>query len=157
MKVGGEFAERFVGCYFDASKKRIVDRSTGKEEIYDLSQFRLMGDHNRENLMAAIVRETAEEAGVLIGLTGILGFDQDWAPDGSATRLRFVFVGYQGIAGPPKTTPDRHSRGAAWLTKAELAARRLRDPEVLTWIERHESHATLLPCASYRPRGGGAS
>ncbi|MFN7697496.1 MAG: NUDIX domain-containing protein [Deltaproteobacteria bacterium] len=109
-----------------------------------------------ENLMAAIVRETAEEAGVLIGLTGILGFDQDWAPDGSATRLRFVFVGYQGIAGPPKTTPDRHSRGAAWLTKAELAARRLRDPEVLTWIERYESHATLLPCASYRPRGGGA-
>ncbi len=54
MKVGGEFAERFVGCYFDAAKKRIVDRTTGKEEIYDLTNFRLMGEHNRENLMAAI-------------------------------------------------------------------------------------------------------
>ncbi len=54
MKVGGEFAERFVGCYFNAAKKQIVDRVTGKEELYDVSQFRLMGEHNKENLMAAI-------------------------------------------------------------------------------------------------------
>jgi UDP-N-acetylmuramoylalanine--D-glutamate ligase len=54
MKVGGEFAERFVGCYYNAAKKQIVDRTASKEEIYDLSQFRLMGDHNRENMMAAI-------------------------------------------------------------------------------------------------------
>jgi UDP-N-acetylmuramoylalanine--D-glutamate ligase len=54
IEIGGEFAENFVGCYFNSSKKQIIARISGKEEIYDLTHFRLMGDHNRENLMAAI-------------------------------------------------------------------------------------------------------
>ena len=54
MAIGGEFAENFVGCYLRASTKQVVARFTGKEEVYDISQLRLFGDHNKENLMAAI-------------------------------------------------------------------------------------------------------
>lgn len=104
-----------------------------------------------ENLIAAAVRETAEEAGLLIGLKGILGFDH--AFDGQRTKLRFTFVGYPAILGEPKREADQHSRGAAWFSKAEIEALPLRDPEVLTWIERYERATTLLPCAAYEPVG----
>jgi UDP-N-acetylmuramoylalanine--D-glutamate ligase len=48
--------------YWDAKTKRVISKITGKEEVYDLSQFRLFGEHNRENLMAAIC--TARAMGV---------------------------------------------------------------------------------------------
>ena len=59
MTIGGEFAERFVGCYLrpdpqNANASQLVCRVAAKEEIYDLSKLRLFGDHNKENLMAAI-------------------------------------------------------------------------------------------------------
>jgi 8-oxo-dGTP pyrophosphatase MutT (NUDIX family) len=100
-----------------------------------------------ENLMAAAVRETAEEAGLAIGLRGVLGVDHTWL-DGRA-KLRFVFVGYLGILTPPKSHADHHSRGARWVNKSELHALPLRHREVVTWIERSESGSPLLPCKSY--------
>jgi len=54
MTVGGTFAENFVGCYYNRETRQIVARLNGKEEVYDLTQFRLFGEHNRENLMSAI-------------------------------------------------------------------------------------------------------
>lgn len=54
MQVGGEFAEQFVGVYLNQATKQVFCKVTGKEEVYDISQLRLFGDHNRENLMAAI-------------------------------------------------------------------------------------------------------
>jgi 8-oxo-dGTP pyrophosphatase MutT (NUDIX family) len=100
-----------------------------------------------ENLMAAAIRETAEEAGVLIGLRGVLGFDHQCVA-GSA-KLRFAFVGYLGLATPPKSRADHHSLGARWATSAELAALPLRHPEVLRWIGRYEANDALLPCRAY--------
>jgi UDP-N-acetylmuramoylalanine--D-glutamate ligase len=54
MQLGGEFAENFVGCYYNAAQKQIHARITGKEEIYDVSQIKIYGEHNKENVMAAI-------------------------------------------------------------------------------------------------------
>jgi 8-oxo-dGTP pyrophosphatase MutT (NUDIX family) len=108
-----------------------------------------------ENLIAAAVRETAEEAGVIVGLRGLLGFDHDWERKATRMRLRFVFVGYLAVASAPKSVPDRHSRGASWVTKDELRALPLRHPEVTTWIERYERANVLLPCGAYEPRGEG--
>ncbi|MBC7693455.1 MAG: UDP-N-acetylmuramoyl-L-alanine--D-glutamate ligase [Methylotenera sp.] len=62
LKIGGEFAENFYGCYFRAADKQVIAKVTGKEEIYDVSQLRIFGDHNKENLMAAIC--TARAMGV---------------------------------------------------------------------------------------------
>jgi len=54
MQVGGEFAEKFFGAYYEADQNHIVAKVTGKEEIYPLEQFKLFGEHNKQNLMAAI-------------------------------------------------------------------------------------------------------
>lgn len=63
MTIGGSFAEEFFGTYYDSRTKRIVSKVTGKEEVYDLTQYRLFGEHNRENLMAAICAARAVGVG----------------------------------------------------------------------------------------------
>jgi 8-oxo-dGTP pyrophosphatase MutT (NUDIX family) len=103
-----------------------------------------------ENLVAAIVRETIEEAGQLIGVSGLLGFDHAVDPD--RARMRFVFVGYRGVVLPPKSKPDHHSRGAAYKTRAEIAKLPLRHPEVLDHIDAYESGRPLLPTRCYAVR-----
>lgn len=103
-----------------------------------------------ENLIAAAVRETVEEAGILIGLRGIIGFDHEWSPRGM--RMRFCFVGYPATNLAPKSTPDEHTLSARWFTRAQIEALTLRHPEVLTWIRRSEN-APVLPCAAYEPYG----
>ncbi|HEY2509694.1 MAG TPA: NUDIX domain-containing protein [Polyangiaceae bacterium] len=108
-----------------------------------------------ESLLDAAVRETAEEAGVAIELRGLLGFEHEWVPLAPPrARLRFAFVGTCTAPDAPlKSAPDHHSRGARWLRKEELAAVRLRNPEVLDWIERYERAEALLPCEAYRWEG----
>lgn len=54
MDVGGEFAEKFWGVYLTKNQKQVIGKISGKEETYDLTEFRLLGLHNKENLMAAI-------------------------------------------------------------------------------------------------------
>lgn len=54
MSIGGGFAEEFRGAYYRADTRTVIYRVAGKEEIYPIAQFRLFGEHNRENLMAAI-------------------------------------------------------------------------------------------------------
>lgn len=104
-----------------------------------------------ENLVAAVVRETIEEAGVLVGLSGILGFDHEAI--GGRARLRFVFVGWPATTQAPKSSADEHSRGALWATREEIGAMRLRHPEVLRWIDLQRSGRPLLPCVAYETHG----
>ena len=99
-----------------------------------------------ENLIAAIVRETIEEAQQLVGVLGLLGFDHE------PGRMRFVWACYRAVASAPKSVADRHSRGAAYLTRDEIAGRPLRHPEVLDLLDAFESGRALLPTASYAPR-----
>ncbi len=54
MKIGGQFAEEFSGAYLSEDGKTIHSKIAGREEVYDLSHFCLFGEHNKENLMAAI-------------------------------------------------------------------------------------------------------
>jgi UDP-N-acetylmuramoylalanine--D-glutamate ligase len=84
MTVGGAFAENFNGAYFNAATKQIVCKVTGKEEIFDLAQFRLFGEHNRENLMAAICAARAMGVSSAAIQTVISTFK------GVAHRLEFV-------------------------------------------------------------------
>lgn len=55
LSVGGEFAENFNGAYLAEDGSKITVRLFGREEVYDLAKFRLFGDHNKENLMAAML------------------------------------------------------------------------------------------------------
>jgi len=52
LEVGGEFSETYTGAYL--RDKQIIFKFMGNEEVYNLSKLRLFGDHNKENLMAAI-------------------------------------------------------------------------------------------------------
>lgn len=54
MSQGGEFAEGFTGSYLSENGLEIITKITGKEERYSLAKLKLFGDHNKENLMAAI-------------------------------------------------------------------------------------------------------
>jgi 8-oxo-dGTP pyrophosphatase MutT (NUDIX family) len=102
----------------------------------------------------AAIRETLEEAGIAVRPHGILGFDHDWFARSGSMRLRFCFVATPEAQTSPKTVADEHSRGAAWKTLDEIRRLPLRHPEVITWIERHESGAPLLPCSAYEPAPG---
>jgi len=54
MSLGGEFAEKFMGCYYNTSTKKVTAKFSSRDEIYDFSNVKLFGEHNKENLMAAI-------------------------------------------------------------------------------------------------------
>ncbi len=106
-----------------------------------------------ENLVAAVVRETIEEAAQLVGVLGLLAIDHELlAPE--RFRMRFVFACYRGVDLPPKTAPDHHSRGAAYLTRAEIAKLPLRHREVLSLIDTYESGRPLLPTGAYDVHSG---
>lgn len=104
-----------------------------------------------ENLVAAVVRETLEEAQQLIGVRGLLAFDHDLVAV-DRFRMRFVFVGFRAVASPVKTTSDAHSRGAEYLTRDEIARRPLRHREVLTHIDAYASGRALMPTGAYDVR-----
>lgn len=106
----------------------------------------------RESLVAAAIRETAEEAGVRIAVRGILAFDHEWRLE-ARMRMRFVLVGDVTTLAPTKSRPDEHSRGAAWRTRQELTSLPLRHPEVVKWIDRYERAPSLLPCTAYEAFG----
>lgn len=101
-----------------------------------------------ENLVAAIVRETIEEAKQLVGVLGLLAIDHDLITP-THQRMRFVFVCYRGVLLPTKSDPDQHSRGAAYMTRAEIAKLPLRHPEVISLIDAYESGRALMPTGAY--------
>ncbi len=54
MKMGGDFAEKFFGAYYDAEQNAVIAKVTGREEVYPLKELKIFGDHNKQNIMAAI-------------------------------------------------------------------------------------------------------
>lgn len=85
-----------------------------------------------ENLIEAGVRETKEEAGVDIKITGVLSF-QYTSTD--YVRLRVIFYGEPVDENQkPKSVPDYESAGASYVTYEEIKELKLRGSEPLTWI-----------------------
>ena len=72
-----------------------------------------------ETLVEAARRETLEEAGIEIRIDGILRIEH--SPTVDFVRVRVIFVGHAIDDTLPKSMPDRHTLGAAWVTLAELA------------------------------------
>jgi UDP-N-acetylmuramoylalanine--D-glutamate ligase len=84
MAISGAFAEEFCGSYFDAKAKKVIVKINGKEETYDLTLFRLFGEHNKENLIAAICAARAMGVGAKAIQTVINTFK------GVSHRLEFI-------------------------------------------------------------------
>ena len=81
-----------------------------------------------ETLPAAACRETREETGVPIRLTGLLRLEH--TPILGGARVRAVFLAEPIDETPPKSMPDSESLGAAWVSIADLTQFALRGPEV---------------------------
>jgi phosphatase NudJ len=77
-----------------------------------------------ETLLDAAVRETLEESGVKIRLTGILRIEH--TPNRRDARMRVVFLGEPRGPTTTKQKPDRESLRAEWVTLPELRNYKLR-------------------------------
>lgn len=106
LSVGGAFAEQFVGCYYDATQKKIIGKFGGKEETYDVAGLRIFGLHNKENVMAAICAARAIGVSPTAIQKTIDGFP------GIAHRLEFVRKkdGVYLINDSKATNPDSMAR-----------------------------------------------
>jgi phosphatase NudJ len=82
-----------------------------------------------ETLMQAAKRETLEESGVDVVLDGIIAVEHGPYLDGTA-RLRLLFAASPADDETPRTVPNEHSLGAAWVTVEEMGSLPLRSPGV---------------------------
>ena len=90
-----------------------------------------------ESLAVAAVRETLEETGWQVRLTGIVGTYQWTSPlaaDGSGGRhyLRFAFAA-EPVRQDPERPLDKGIERALWLTPSELKAAAARHRSPLVW------------------------
>lgn len=99
-----------------------------------------------ESMIQAAVRESKEESGLDVELTGLLFLDQliDSDPTKSGNRIRFVFLG-KPIGGALKQSEDEHSMCAGWFSEAEAARLELRSPFVLDILKMLRENPAILP------------
>lgn len=81
-----------------------------------------------ESFVEAAERETLEETGVKVELTGVLRVEHTPQPDGTA-RCRVWFVAKPKGAPAPKPAPDERTRGARWFKLGDVSQLPLRGEE----------------------------
>ena len=97
-----------------------------------------------EPLVEAARRETLEEAGIRIRITGMLRLEHGVFPDGHA-RVRAIFVGHPLDDTAPKAEPDEHTLRAAFMTLDEVRALHLRGGEVYDLLAAVDAGAPVYP------------
>src|SRR5262249_5185371 len=81
-----------------------------------------------EDLASAACRETLEETGISVRLTGIIRVEH--SPRANFARVRVIFAAEPTADTQPKSVPDEESLGAAWVTLSDLNSYPLRGQEV---------------------------
>eukprot|EP01083_Nonionella_stella_P105213 302531_1 len=95
-----------------------------------------------ETLCEAAIRETKEEAGIDVELTGIL--TMEFTPCAGYARLRVIFFGVpRDDEQLPKSIPDYESAGACWATVDDLGTVPLRGSEPVEWFS-HVSRGEVV-------------
>lgn len=89
-----------------------------------------------ETLQEAAKRETLEETGWRIELTGVVGIDLYTAPANGITYVRTTFIA-NAVTHLPQLPLDQGIIGPIWLDRDEIASRReqLRSPMVLQIVD----------------------
>ena len=85
-----------------------------------------------ESLAEAALRETREETGWDVQLTGFVGAYQWKAPESGRHYLRFAFAA-EPVAHDPSRTLDEGIVRAVWMTPSELQAAHDRHRSPLVW------------------------
>ncbi len=105
-----------------------------------------------ETLAEAAVRETLEEAGVHVTLTGVLRVEHTPQPGGSV-RVRVFFVARPTDDSPLKSQPDEHSLEARWFSVEQLSSLDLRGDEVLDCLRSVRDGAPVAPLSMLTTEG----
>ncbi len=108
-----------------------------------------------ETLIEAAVRETLEEAAVLVRPTQLLAMDHHWLPGEGRVmqKMRFILEAEVDSDPTPKRSADKHSLGARWVTADEIHDLPLRHEEVLEWTRLALATTPALPISQYRGIG----
>ncbi|HEX8914398.1 MAG TPA: NUDIX domain-containing protein [Humisphaera sp.] len=96
-----------------------------------------------ETLAAAAVRETLEEGGIRVRLTGVLRIEHTPRPEGA--RVRAVFLAEPADDAPPKSVPDAESLQARWVTPGELGGYDLRGADVVPLFDHVAGGGAVFP------------
>lgn len=102
-----------------------------------------------ESFADAAVRETLEEAGIPVRVTGIIRVEHSPSPAGA--RMRVIYLAEPTDDTPPKTEPDDESLGAAWVTLDELPNYALRGDEVAELFAHVANGGAVYPPELIRP------
>jgi len=118
-----ERENRFLMVYEEADGKKVYNQPAGHLDP-------------DETLHQAAIRETLEETGWTIQLTGVVGVNLYTAPSNGVTYLRTTFIG-EALHHDTERKLDTGIIEAVWLTYEELVARKaqLRSPMTLQIIE----------------------
>lgn len=102
-----------------------------------------------ENPAEAAIRETKEEAGIDIRLTGVLKLEYHPKQDRNGSeyvRMRFIFYAEPvDCDQPPKSIPDYESAGATWCRADQVASLPLRGNEPVTYFDHIASGKPVYP------------
>ena len=104
-----------------------------------------------ESFTEAAVRETLEEAGIPVRVTGVIRIEHSPSPAGA--RMRILFLAEPTDETPPKSEPDDESLRAAWIPLDELAKYRLRGAEVAELFNYVANGGTIHPLELLQPEG----
>ena len=104
-----------------------------------------------ESLAAAAVRETLEESGVPVRVTGVIRVEH--LPRLEGSRVRVIFLAEPTDDTPPKAVPDEESLGAAWVGLDELDRYELRGDEVRELFEYVAAGGPVYPADLIQPEG----
>ena len=118
-----EREDRYLLVYEAADGKKVYNQPAGHLEP-------------DETLQEAAIRETLEETGWHIHLTGVVGTNLYLAPSNGVTYLRTTFIA-EAISHETDRALDTGIIEAVWLTYDEIVARRdqLRSPMTLKIID----------------------
>ena len=102
-----------------------------------------------ETIREAAIRETQEEAGVLVEPTALLRVEQNWFPaerdGGLVSWWRYVLRARPVGCLTPKARPDKHSLEARWVRPEAIAQLPLRHPEVIDLVSLALGDAPAVP------------
>ncbi|TYZ67779.1 hypothetical protein PybrP1_011219 [[Pythium] brassicae (nom. inval.)] len=102
-----------------------------------------------ENPAEAAIRETKEEAGIDVRLTGIIRIEYHPKKDRGGSqyvRMRFIFYAEPvDCDQPPKSIPDYESAGATWCSADQVASLPLRGSEPVDYFTHIASGKPVYP------------
>jgi phosphatase NudJ len=104
-----------------------------------------------ERLEDAACRETLEESGLNIELTGIVRVEHSVMPYGA--RVRVIFTARPADDQPPRHDANEHTLEARWVTLDELAGLPLRGYEVVDIFNHLAYGGTVYPLSLLTDEG----